>query len=101
MSSHWSGRDEEEEDEEDESEYKSFDDHLMFLIDVRKDMLGKNSLGEVILLNVLKLLLYVLKSKIVESDKSCVGAVCFGAVRALFTFAADIIVIILLYCTLL
>ena len=80
MSSNWSSRDEDEDEEEDELDLKSFDDHIIFLIDVRRDMLRQNSKGEVVLINVLKLLLSVLKLKIVESDKSCVGAVCFGAV---------------------
>ena len=80
MSSHWAGHEEEEGEDEDDLEYKSFDDHIIFLIDSRKEMLRQNSRGEVILVNVLKLLLCVLKSKIVESDKSCVGAVCFGTV---------------------
>ena len=71
---------EEEEEEDDDNEYKSFDDHIIFLIDARKDMLKKNSKGEIMIINALKLLLAVLKSKIVASDKSCVGAICFGAV---------------------
>jgi hypothetical protein len=60
----------------------SFDDHIIFLIDARRDMVRRNSKGEVMIINILKLLLHVLKSKIVESDKSCVGAMFFGAVSS-------------------
>ena len=77
--SSWNNEEEEEEDDDD-TEYKSFDDHIIFLIDARKEMLKKNSRGEIMIINALKLLLAVLKSKIVASDKSCVGAICFGAV---------------------
>jgi len=78
MSAPWNNEDEEEEDDDD---YGSVEDHIIFLIDTRKDMMKQNSKGEIVFLNILKLLLHVLKSKIVLSDKSCVGAICFGSVR--------------------
>jgi hypothetical protein len=83
MSEPWKNEDEEEDVEEDDEEYKSYDDHIIFLIDSRKDMFAQNSKGEVILINVLKILLAVLKSKIIASSKSYVGAVFFGTVSFL------------------
>lgn len=80
MSSQWSNEEEEEEEDVDESEYKTFEDHIIFLIDGRKDMYKSNSKGEIMIVNALKLLIAVLKSKIVASDKSCVGCVIYGAV---------------------
>ena len=82
MSSPWNNEEEEEDGQEDESEFKSFDDHIIFLIDSRRDMLKPNSKGEIIIVNVLKLLLTVMKSKIIQSDKSCVGAIFYGSVIA-------------------
>lgn len=79
MSAPWQNEDEEAE-EEDEDFYGSYDDHVIFLIDTRKDMMHKNSKGEVMIINILKLLLHFLKTTIVSSDKQCVGAICFGTV---------------------
>lgn len=75
--SHW---EEENEEDDEDSEMKSNDDHIIFLIDCRKAMYAKNSKGEIIIINVLKMLLSVLKSKIIASDKTCIGAICFGCV---------------------
>lgn len=78
MSAFWN--EEEEEEDVDDAEYKSFEDHIIFLVDCRKDMFKQNSKGEIMVVNALKLLIAVLKSKIVASDKSCVGCILFGTV---------------------
>ena len=75
--SHWEDENEEEDEQED---MNSNDDHIIFLIDSRKAMYEKNSDGEIIIVNILKSLLSCLKSKIIASDKTCIGAICFGCV---------------------
>ena len=85
MNSSWKTAAEEEDGDgdEDESEFKSYDDHIMFLIDSQQDMFNYNSKGEILMVNILKILLAVLKSKIISSNKSCVGAIFFGTVSVL------------------
>eukprot|EP01041_Mallomonas_annulata_P002598 gene2598-5080_t len=61
-----------------EDEFKSYGDHIIFLIDARQQMLSKNIHGEELLINSLKVALAVMKSKIVASDNVTVGIYFFG-----------------------
>lgn len=84
----WWNKDQEEEEQEEENEdsdYKAADDKIIFLIDCRHDMFGKNSKGEVHLVNCLRVLVEVMKTKVVASDKSSVGVVFYGTVRGFIT----------------
>ena len=75
--------DNEEEEEESENDFKTAEDRIIFLIDARSNMFEKNALGEVHFENCVKVALAVMKTKIVASDKSSIGIIFFGTVRAL------------------
>jgi Ku70/Ku80 N-terminal alpha/beta domain len=81
MSSWKDDGDEEEEEEDFENDYKTAEDRIIFLIDVRSYMFEKNKLNEVHFNNCIKVVLAVMKTKIVASDKSSVGVIFFGTVR--------------------
>lgn len=74
---------EEEEGEEDalDEEYRSAEDHVLFLIDSRPSMFARSASGEAWIVNCLRVAQSVMKSKVVSSEKSCVGIFLFGAVR--------------------
>lgn len=82
--SNWQDRDdedgEEEKDEEYENECKNTEDRIIFLIDARAEMFEKNRLGERAFENCLKVVLAVMKSKIITSEKSSIGLIFFGTV---------------------
>lgn len=81
MSSWKDDGEEGEEDEEDfESDYKTAEDRIILLIDVRSHMFEKNKLNEIHFNNCIKVVLAVMKTKIVASDKSSVGVIFFGTV---------------------
>lgn len=75
------GEEGEEEEEDFENDYKTAEDRIMFLIDVRSHMFEKNKLNEVHFDNCIKVVLAVMKTKIVASDKSSIGVIFFGTVR--------------------
>lgn len=69
---------EEEEGDDEESELKTKQDRIIFLIDAREAMITPNATGEPILVNCLKLVLAVMKSKIISNDSSAMGLTFFG-----------------------
>lgn len=71
---------EEEEGDDEESELKTKQDRIIFLIDAREAMITPNATGEPILVNCLKLVLAVMKSKIISNDSSAMGLTFFGTV---------------------
>lgn len=73
---------EEDVDEEEalEDEFRSVEDHVLFLIDARPAMFEKSDKGEAFIVNCLRVAQNVMKTKIVASDRSCVGVVLFGPV---------------------
>jgi uncharacterized protein YegL len=75
------GEEGEEEEEDFENDYKTAEDRIIFLIDVRSHMFEKNKLNEVHFNNCIKVVLAVMKTKIVASDKSSIGVIFFGTVR--------------------
>ena len=109
----WNEDGNESNDDEDlEEEYKSIDDNIIFLIDSRKAMYENNVSGEVrfshtkanivipfqlkcYLVNVLKLSLAVMKSKIVADDKFSIGIVFFGTVNDIFQLIKTLLIDIL------
>ncbi len=68
-----------EADEDIDDEYKTPDDHILFVIDARPEMFELNSKGESHIINSLKVALSVMKSKIIMSERSCVGITLFGS----------------------
>ena len=59
------------EGEENENDFKSYEDQIIFLIDAREGMKGKNSKkNEMHLVNSLKVACAVIKSKIIASSKA-------------------------------
>ena len=57
--------------EENENDFKSYEDQIIFLIDAREGMKGKNSKkNEMHLVNSLKVACAVIKSKIIASSKA-------------------------------
>lgn len=80
--SNWSwgdgaGEGEDIEDGEEEN-FKTLNDCIVFLVDARQPMLQVNSKGETHLLNCLKVLLAVMKSKIVSNSSALIGLTFFG-----------------------
>lgn len=81
--SSWADRSAEEAEEEEdgvEADFRSADDHVLFLVDARPAMFSRSDCGEAFIVNCLRVAQSVMKSKIVASDRSTVGVILFGAV---------------------
>lgn len=85
----WGDRQAEEGEENDEDgledEFRSTEDHVLFLIDARSAMFARTEAGEAYIVNCLRVVQNVMKTKIVASERSRVGVILFGAVSAVHT----------------
>ena len=89
--SHWGDRQGEEGEENDEEgledEFRSTEDHVLFLIDARPAMFAKTDAEEAYVVNCLRVAQNVMKTKIVASERSRVGVILFGAVGAVVLYS--------------
>lgn len=80
--SFWENREAEDNEEEgldEDEEFKSSNDRIIFLIDCRDAMYSENNNGERYIVNCLRVVLEVMKTKVVAQDSSSIGITFFGS----------------------
>ncbi|CAM9181670.1 unnamed protein product, partial [Ectocarpus fasciculatus] len=91
----WGDRQAEEGEENDEDgledEFRSTEDHVLFLIDARSAMFARTEAGEAYIVNCLRVVQNVMKTKIVASERSRVGVILFGAVTVVTAGVSQVV----------